>query len=1013
MLSSTALKPSRNKLFAVLTALVMMAGVPWLSTATATASTNPNVVNVIIHYFRYDGNYSSWDNWIWENQSVSSNGNAYAFNGSDTFGQVANVQLPCPAVPCTQIGFIIREGGNAWTGREPPGNRYANVVNGKVEVWVVSGDRNNYYSLQAAQAAKAPHVSYSVMDGSNSVTAQTGQTQVTLGSGGSGFYVKDLTTGKTIPAVKAADAGNFPSGPGFHPTVAGDFQGSNTSCQDWDPGCSVTLMKQVSPDLYQLTLTLLPSNGNAGDGNSYYEYKVAMDPNWNCSSPQANVAMNVPSKETVTFWFVPSQSNCGGTDNGTTEGVYDSINNAGQPLPNGPGWKTNDVQLTLASSPSVSDNLVVGKSGLRPATVIPRDVLNLPQYTYTGNDLGATYSSTSTQFRVWTPVAQRVSLLLYKTETGGVTKTVPMTRSTEGTWLARVSGNLLNWYYVYQVSIDGQTNVAVDPYAQALSANAGRAMVVEASSINPSGWSSDTHVGVTNPVNASIYEVSVRDFSSDANSGVPSADRGRYLAFTLHGTTVPGTQVKTGLDSLMQLGVKDVELQPVQQFATLDQYKIPCPNVTQANAANPCYDWGYGPTNYDVPEAWYASTPHGTARISEFKQMVHAIHAAHMGVIMDVVYNHTFSTAAFDTLVPGYFYREDAAGDYTDPLGVGDEMATERPMVAKFMEDSMKFWVQQYHVDGFRIDSMALTGYNTLKKISSDLHKVDPGITILGEPWSEPGSALPAGQQVTASNEQGLGVGIFNASFRDAVMGDAGNEFTPGYATGSGNYSGVETGVVGSISSYPNGLGGFASQPSESINYVSVHDNFTLWDHLTSVNSVAFGMPLAQQEKMDELANAIVFTSQGVPFMQGGDEFLRTKQNNGNSYDAGDLINELDWSRKKTYAGVFNYYAGLNQLRNAHPAFRMTTAAEITKNLRFLNSNDNTVAFELNGGAVGDSWSHIVVMYNPNQGTESLTLPAGSWTIVGTQNKIGITPLGSASGHVSVPALSTQVLYQK
>jgi pullulanase len=752
--------------------------------------------------------------------------------------------------------------------------------------------------------------------------------------------------------------------------------------------------------LYQFTATL-----PAGS----YQYKVAT-PGWGSSWPVANVDLVLNGTEQVTFYYAPNGNQ-----------VTDSINNSGQPLPGDPGWKSNVLAVNLKSSLNVRHVYQVSASAtsstpaLQGITVVPRNVLDGSAYYY-GGQLGAVYSKKATTFRLWAPDATKVVLQLFKTETGGVKKTVTMKPAKKGGIVqATVKGNLANEYYVYQVSALGQIHAAVDPYAQNVTPNGTRAMVVNLTATNPAGWTSDHHVGAANPVDASIYEVHVRDFTIDANSGVAAANRGTYLGFTQTGTTGPGG-VSTGIDSLKQLGVKDVELMPTYRFATLDEtksYSAFCPDVS-AGAGNPCYNWGYDPANYNAPEGAYATSAHGTARISQFKQMVHAIHTAGMGVILDAVYNHVFDTSVFNNIVPQYYFRTSRFGVYYNGSGQGNEVATEKPMVFKFAEDSMKYWMQQYHVDGFRMDEMFLFGKAQLAKLITDLRKIEPGVVVLGEPWGNPASGLSAAQQVTPGNQQGIGVGIFNADFRNGICCDSFNNFSTGFANGGGaDPAGrIENGVVGSIH-YSNNIGDWAAAPSESINYVSNHDNWTLWDHINNYSNA--GDTTANKVLMDELAQAIVVTSQGVPFIQGGEEMLRTKNgpNSGNSYDGGDAENQFNWALKNQNISVFNYYAGLFHLRNAHPAFRMTTAAEIQQNLSFLSPPPGgTVAYELNGAAVGDSWSHIIVMYNGTSSSQNLNLPSGSWTIVGNQGHVGTTSLGSASSSVSVPGLTTEILYQ-
>ncbi len=471
------------------------------------------------------------------------------------------------------------------------------------------------------------------------------------------------------------------------------------------------------------------------------------------------------------------------------------------------------------------------------------------------------------------------------------------------------------------------------------------------------------------------------------------SNKGRYLAFTERGTKGPD-DVVTGLDSLRQLGISHVQILPVEEFASVDE-----------NAPDQ-YNWGYDPRNYNVPEGAYATTPHGTARITEFKQLVQSLHRANLGVIMDVVYNHTYATldSDFNKIVPQYYYRTDYSGNYTNGSGVGNEIATERPMVQKFVRDSLKYWVQQYHVDGFRFDLMALLGVETMKNVSQDLRTLNPNILLYGEPWIGGSTSLLGSQLVTKGQQKRLGFGVFNDDMRNALVGSMFDAHNQGFPTGAFNAAGaIRTGVAGSIDT-------FAADPTETLNYATSHDNYTLWDKIALSNG---GDTEYDRILMDLLAAAIVLTSQGIPFIQGGDEFLRTKGGNDNSYNAGDTVNQFVWALKTQYNDVFNYYAGLIHLRNNHPAFRMSSAEDVRQHLTFLDSPDNTIAFQLSEHANGDSWTNILVIYNPMKANAVVSLPEGSWTIVGTQGHVGEASLGQAAGTVVVPGITCEILYQK
>ena len=782
--------------------------------------------------------------------------------------------------------------------------------------------------------------------------------------------VTDVTTGEPL-SVSSVDMSAV-----YHPVVVGDLQPLLGAKHAWDPTDEATLMQCVHANLYQF-------HAHLPEGK--YNYKITFDGVFDNAMPATDIPLVVPvGGLDVTFSFVPyaldtRQRQC-----------YDSVNNPTATLPSSScGVQTNSLKIMLAQEPDITHILRVSLCGSNVCHVRPRNVLNLPRYTYTGDDMGATYTTQGTTFRVWTPTATDVQVLLYNTEFGPLTKQAPMQRGEGGTWCVQVQEDVRNWYYLYLATVHEDTQVAVDPYAQAIAVNGTRGMIVDLSETNPDEWSTDTYRPLAYPTEAILYEVHVRDFSIASNSGM--THKGQYLAFTERGTTGPDG-VSTGVDSLVQLGITHVQLQPVEEFASVDE------NDPHA------YNWGYDPRNYNVPEGAYASTQHGTARIREMKQLVQSLHRAGIGVILDVVYNHTFvvQTSDFDKLVPYYYYRTDDAGNYTNGSGVGNELATERPMVQKFVLDSVKYWTRQYHVDGFRFDLMALLSIGTMRKLADELRALHPDVLLYGEPWTGGASGLPQAQLLTKWRQRGTGIGVFNDDLRNGLYGSVFDAGTRGFATGAQDVTGVIMAAVkGSIDT-------FASQPSEVINYVSSHDNHTLWDKIAKSNG---GDPEYDRILMDELAQAVVMTAQGIAFLQGGEEFLRTKGGNDNSYNAGDSVNQFDWARKAQYHDVFNYYAGLIQLRKAHPAFRMTSTADIQQHLSFLESPPNTLAFLLRDHANGDAWEHIVVIYNPNKAAVVVPLPEGSWTIVGTQGHVGENALGQAAGTVVVPGITCQILY--
>jgi pullulanase len=625
------------------------------------------------------------------------------------------------------------------------------------------------------------------------------------------------------------------------------------------------------------------------------------------------------------------------------------------------------------------------------ATIIPRHVLDSERFDYRGNDLGVTFTVQASSFRLWAPTAEDIQLLLYESEEGPLSQQIALQRAEQGTWQVTVPQNLENWYYRYQVTVQGQTRTAIDPYARALAINATRALIVDLQKTHPEGWDVDDYQKTAHPVDAIIYEVHVRDFSISISSGINH--KGKFLAFTEQ-ETYSSQHLTTGISSLQDLGITHVQVLPAFEFASIDE-TVP-----------PQYNWGYDPRNYNVPEGAYATTPHGSVRILEYKRMIQSLHAANLGIVMDVVYNHTSATgdSDFDKIVPHYYYRNDDAGNYTNGSGCGNEIASERPMVQKFIRDSLIYWMQEYHVDGFRFDLMALLGVDTMKQIVQDLHTINPHLLLYGEPWTGGSSALPAGQLLTKGQQKNLGLAVFNDNIRNSIIGNTFTHDAQGFATGATDQ--VETikrAISGSIHD-------FTANPNETINYASSHDNLTVWDKIAVSNPQNSE---SERVNMDKLAQAIVITSQGIPFLQGGEEFLRTKSGNDNSYNAGDAINQLNWERKSLYKDVFTYYEGLLKLRQHHPAFRMTTAQDIDNHLTYLACPVNTIAFQLGAHANQDRWKNILVIYNPNAYAISFCLPDGDWIIVGTQNQINEQGIQQISGVITVTGISCMIFYQE
>lgn len=640
------------------------------------------------------------------------------------------------------------------------------------------------------------------------------------------------------------------------------------------------------------------------------------------------------------------------------------------------------------------------------------------QYYYSGNDLGNTYSSAHTDFRVWAPTADSVDLVTYASATTPAADGVvyEMEQDVKGTWVKRLEGNQDGTIYVYRAHFAAKVNETIDPYARSVTINGDRGVVVDLDSTDPAGWAASTrpnNMGTTgNPTDAVLYELHVRDLSIDTTSNIPAAHKGKYKAFTYLGTkyTKGKTSTLTGLSAIKDLGVTHVELLPVYDFGSVDE-----------TGAGNQFNWGYDPKNYNVPEGSYSTNAADPkARIRELKEAILTMHNNGLRVNMDVVYNHVQDSTnfAFEKLVPGYWYRRDATGTKTSGSGCGNDTATEHPMVSKFIQDSVKYWATEYKMDGFRFDLMGLIDITTMNKIRTQLNGIDPTIIMLGEGWDM--GTLPQSIRATQQNSSKIpGIGTFNAIIRDGMKGSVWDENALGWASGRyGDFASVQSGIVGNAP-FPGLAGAWIGgiEPGQTVNYIESHDNTTLADRLRK--SMGMKVPMTTIAKVSKLATGMLFVSQGVPFIHAGQEFLRTKNFNHNSYNSTDAVNSLKWNQRITYASNVSYLKGLLALRKAHKAFRIPEADSIVENLEFLDGTFGQIGYKINGKAVGDSWSSIVVLANSNPTkTASFDVPKGTYKLVVDANTAGTKTLktivvkGKYTGKVIVPALSMMVLYK-
>jgi len=633
---------------------------------------------------------------------------------------------------------------------------------------------------------------------------------------------------------------------------------------------------------------------------------------------------------------------------------------------------------------------------------------------YEGSDLELTYSPQETKFRVWAPTATEVKVLLYDNgNEGGAYVNYDMDRSEKGTWTLKRVGNLKGKFYTFQVKIhDKWLDETPGMWVKATGVNGKRGAIIDFADTNPVGWEDDVRPPLKGFTDISLYEVHVRDFSVSPNSGMKN--KGKFLAFTEHGTKNTAGEA-TGIDHLKELGISHVHLLPVFDFASVDETRL---NENK-------YNWGYDPVNYNVPEGSYSTNPFNpVTRIKEMKQMVQSLHQSGIRVIMDVVYNHTSKGKGsnIDLLAPGYFYRLNADSTWSNGSGCGNETASERAMMRKFMVESVVYWVTEYHIDGFRFDLMGLHDIQTMNDIRSALDKIDPTIFMYGEGWTAAATPLAEDKRAVKKNAKQLNnIAVFSDDIRDAIRGSWMHSAVPGFVCGIDSLEeSVKFGVVGGTrhdsidysrliySKEP-----YVNNPTQTINYVSCHDDMCLVDKLR--DSRPMNATDDELIRFDKLAQTIVFTSQGVPFMYAGEELYRNKKGIHNTYQSPDSINRIDWNSKTIHKDIFNYYKGLIDLRKAHSAFRLPTQEMVQQHLTFITQKTpNVVAFILANHVNDEIWKDILVVYNGNRKAVSVQIPEGEWNLVCHEGQINLTGISLINGTTfMVPASSASILYVK
>jgi len=626
------------------------------------------------------------------------------------------------------------------------------------------------------------------------------------------------------------------------------------------------------------------------------------------------------------------------------------------------------------------------------------------KYTYPGSDLGYSWTREKTAFRLWAPTARTVAVNLYRSgdpDARDLLETIPMKPDLNGTWVAERSGDLNGVYYTYTVDVENSLREVCDPYARTTGVNGHRAMVLDLSSTNPAGWDCDRNPHADKRItDTAIYELHIRDLSIDESSGI--LHKGKYLGLTETGTTT-ASGIPTGLDHIKSLGVTHVHLLPFYDYGSVDEARLD----------EPQFNWGYDPVNFNVPEGSYSTDPyHGEVRVRELKAMIKAMHDNGLAVVMDVVYNHVYEAGDFcvNRIVPYYFSRTDKNGKLSNGSGCGNDTASERSMVRKYIVDSIKYWTEEYHIDGFRFDLVGLIDTQTIRELMEEVHKFRPDVIFYGEGWTMKTELTKENVTLCTQHHgnQVPGFAFFNDTLRDLLRGSVFYSHEKGFVAGKEvDKASLENNFMG----HPT----WASTPTQTVNYVSCHDNNTLIDRLQ------LGSPGTAREvliRMNHLAAAYSILSQGIPFFQAGEEMLRSKPDGKgglehNSFKSSDAVNSFKWNdlNREEYQTAVEFYRGLLEFRRAHPLVRMSSADEVLNHISPIHKKDpHLVAFHGRCGMEGESAEEMFAIFNAGEISKKITLPAGKWHVYIRGSKAGTKVLATIENSVSVDPVSALVI---
>lgn len=962
---------------------------------------------LIIHYGgREDENYEGWNLWVWED---GKEGKQIDFQQEDSFGKIAVVNLSKTG----KVGFIVRK--NDWEAKDTEADRFVDTKDGVTEIWVTSEQEE--FTDKVPEGAESFDFEADQKERQD-VYKKKGALKLDVHFYG---FEKKYKNMKVYAHLGDEDGGSY------HVQKKDKFGGV----------FQIGLMNKKKAKTAGLMITL-PDGSNDCESERIIDLSMAKKNKLSVYIVQGNKEVYYKKSDAVRSPVISKAKFVAANE--IEFEVADTMNTAEESLvnkmkltdQNGTEYKLLKVwsknpgveksaSLIVEEDVDFSNTFTLHMEGHVSSQVSISEAFSTKEFeeafTYSGDDLGAIYTPEKTSFRVWAPTASEVSLNLYKEGSGDkVWESLPMLKDEKGTWVYEAVGDYLNIYYTYSVTIEGITREAVDPYAKATGVNGQRGMIIDLDATNPEGFEKEKRPKLKETTDAIIYELHVRDLSSDSESGIQNV--GKFLGLTETGTT-NGDNEPTGLDHIKDLGVTHVHLLPSFDYASVDESKT----------GNEQFNWGYDPQNYNVPEGSYSTdATDGNVRVKEYKEMVQKLHENGIRVIMDVVYNHTYNIedSNFQKIVPDYYYRKDGE-NYSNGSGCGNETASERSMMRKFMVDSVVYWATEYHVDGFRFDLMGVHDIDTMNEIRMALDEIDPSIMIYGEGWTGGDSVYEESARATKANLSKMnGIAAFSDDFRDGLKGNVFDEEDKGFVTGNDAYNeDVKLGIVAATENSQIDMKkltksdkAWASSPSQCINYVSCHDNLTLWDKIATSNS---GNSKKERIAMSKLAGSMVLTAQGIPFFQAGEELLRSKPAadgkgfDANSYSSPDSTNSIKWRTKTTNKEVYEYYKGLIVFRKAHAALRMTKTKDIEENLKFLTDlKGNAIGYTITGSPNGEKAKEIMVVHNGNNKSIEVELPdTETWNVYINGEKAGTEILEEVTRAIVVDAVSTTVLVKE